>query len=437
MLRIYEHIVYFLVNYGYTLEMFLAIAVFSYSLERKRHFALRAAVCYLTVLVCYALLYALLEKNNIWEELVLYVAVNILIYMSLIVCFRTSGWVRLFVLIGADATQHIAFRIYSVFLSFMRIRYENIWAGVLNCCIIGIVYLTVFRVFRRQLRDIDAHAYNGRTNIVMGVAVFAVAILIYRFEDQYNFMWTAPDINLMFSAYAVLSNAFLMALLYGVFRSRKMTDEMAMLEDVIERQKMQYELVKENIDNVNIKCHDMKQQISMFENRIDKEALQEIKSIINVYDTTFKTGNEVLDVFLQEKLLSCERDEIKLDCIVDGESVSFIRPADLYTLVGNAIDNAVEAVRKIENPERRIITLSVRKSMNMVLFHVDNEYAGEIQMDGELPKSTKGDDLNHGFGMRSMRMIAEKYGGTLTVARQDHVFNLNILIPVPKQENKS
>ena len=320
-------------------------------------------------------------------------------------------------------------------LSFLGIGYGNIRAGILNGFIIAVVYLSVFLIFRRQMVEIDAHVYNGRTNIVLGVAVFAVAILIYRFEDQYDFMWTAPDINLMFSAYAVLSNAFLLALLYGVFRSRKMTDEMAMLEDVIERQKMQYELVKENMDNVNIKCHDMKQQISMFENRIDREALQEIKSIINVYDTTFKTGNEVLDVFLQEKLLSCERDEIKLDCIVDGKSVAFIRPADLYTLVGNAIDNAVEAVRKIENPEKRIITLSVRKSMNMVLIHVDNEYVGEIRMDGELPRSTKGDDLNPGFGMRSMRMIAEKYGGTLTVAHQDHVFNLNILIPVPEQED--
>ena len=433
---IYEKIVYFLVHYGYTLEILLAISIFSCYLEQKNHFALRAAGCYLSVLAGYAVLYASLNGKGVLEELLLYVGVNILTYLSLIVCFRTSGWGRLFVLIGADATQHISFRIYSAILSFLGIAYGSIWSGLLNCCISGIVYLTVFCIFRRQLREIDEYAYNGRTNIILGVAVFTVAILIYRFEDQYDFVRTAPDINLMFSAYAVLSNAFLLALLYGVFRSRKMTDEMAMLEEVIERQKMQYELVKENMDNVNIKCHDMKQQISMFENRIDSEALQEIKSIIHVYDTTYKTGNEVLDVFLQEKLLSCGKDEIKLDCIVDGESVAFIRPADLYTLVGNAIDNAVEAVRKISNPEQRIITLSVRKNMNMVLIHVDNAYVGEIKMDGELPKSTKGDDLNHGFGMRSMRMIAEKYGGTLTVVQQDNVFNLNILIPVPQQEGK-
>lgn len=436
MLIIYENIVYFLVHYGYTIEILLAIGIFSCYLGQKNHFVLRAVGCYLSVLACYAVMYALLKGNGVWAELSLYMGVNILTYLSLIICFRTSGWGRLFVLIGADATQHISFRISSVILSFLGIEYENIWAGILNCCVIGMVYLTVFCIFRRQLGEIDEHAYKGRTNIILGVAVFAVAILIYRFENRYDFVRTAPDINLMFSAYAVLSNAFLLALFYGVFRSRKMTDEMAMLEEVIERQKMQYELVKENMDNVNIKCHDMKQQISMFENRIDSEALQEIKSIIHVYDTTYKTGNEVLDVFLQEKLLSCGKDEIKLDCIVDGESVAFIRPADLYTLVGNAIDNAVEAVRKISNPEQRIITLSVRKNMNMVLIHVDNAYVGEIKMDGDLPKSTKGDDFNHGFGMRSMRMIAEKYGGTLTVVQQDNVFNLNILIPVPQQEGR-
>lgn len=207
---------------------------------------------------------------------------------------------------------------------------------------------------------------------------------------------------------------------------------MEMLEDVIERQNTQYQLMKENIDMVNIKCHDMKQQISMYENRIDRDALQEIKSIIHVYDTAFKTGNEVLDVFLQEKFLRCEREQIKMDCIVDGKCVDFIRPADLYTLVGNAIDNAMEAVRKIENPEKRIITLTVRESMNMVLMHVDNEYTGEIRMDGELPRSTKGDDRNHGFGMRSMSLIAEKYKGTLSVAVSDNIFNVNVLIPVPK-----
>lgn len=432
--KIYENIELFFVHYGYTVEMLLAVSIFAFHLDRKNHFIIRMAGSYGLVLAGYALFYKILAWQSIGWTLLVYIFIDLIIYLSLNLCFHASGWVRLFVLTGADITQHMAFRIYSVVLSFFGLGYEGIWSGILNGCIIIAVYLTVFEIFRKQLKDIREYVYNGRANIILGVAVFAVAFLIFQFESRYDFMRINPEINLLFAAYAVLANVFMLALLYSIFQSRKMTGEMEMLEDVIDRQKFQYQLMKENIDNVNIKCHDMKQQISMFENRIDQDALHEIKSIIHVYDTTFQTGNEVLDVFLQEKLLKCEQEQIKMDCIVDGKSVNFIRPADLYTLVGNAIDNAVEAVRKIDNPEKRIISLSVRESMNMVLMHVDNEFVGTIELRGELPKSTKGDDLNHGFGMRSMCLIAEKYKGTLSVGIEGNIFNLNILIPFPEEK---
>ena len=80
-----------------------------------------------------------------------------------------------------------------------------------------------------------------------------------------------------------------------------------------------------------------------------------------------------------------------------------------------------------------MISLQIRKSMNLVLLHVDNKYMGEIRMKDGIPKSTKGDDVNHGFGMWSMRLIAEKYRGTLTVAVEQGIFNLNVVIPVPAE----
>lgn len=431
-MTIYHSIEYFLVNYGYTLEMVFAIAVFACYLERKNHFMIRLSGSYCLILMYYIPFRHVSQTQNLWLQLLFYILMNVVLYLAISICFCVSSWARLFVLTGADLVQHISYRIYCIVISFLGIGYEGILSGIINICIIASVYLTVFLIFRRQLRSITEHAYIGRMNILLGIMAFMISYALFRFEDRYRFMWTDPWLNLLFAIYAILADMFLLALLYSVFRSRKMGDEMVVLEEVIERQKIQYQMTKENIDNVNLKCHDMKQQISMFENRIDGEALQEIKSMIRVYDTTFQTGNEVLDVFLQEKLLCCERDQIKLDCIVDGKCVEFIRPADLYALVGNAIDNAVEAVKRIENPEKRIISFSVRKSMNMALIHVDNEYVGKIEMEGNLPKSTKGDPLNHGFGMRSMSLIAEKYNGTVSVAVEGNVFNLNILIPFSK-----
>ena len=65
----------------------------------------------------------------------------------------------------------------------------------------------------------------------------------------------------------------------------------------------------------------------------------------------------------------------------------------------------------------------------MVAVSVENFYATEPQFDGDLPRSTKGDDANHGFGVRSMRSTVERYGGTLHVGTNDGVFYLNALLP--------
>lgn len=434
MLSIYNGIKCFLVNYGYTVEMIFAVMVFAMYLDRKKNFGLRCVAGYAVVLICYIQLCQLLRGQGAWTNLLLYVSVNIIIYLALAVCFRTSRWSMLFVMIGANAAQHISYRIYSVILSFMGLSYSSFVAGILNISVSAVVYAMTYLFFRNQFHDIEECTYNNRINLILGLALFSLVLIIYRFEEQYNFFAKNPEINLLFAVYMIAADIFLLALLYGVIRNRKMTSEMEQLEEVIKRQEKQYQLMKENIDMVNIKCHDMKQQISMYENRIDRDALSEIKSIINVYDTTFKTGSEVLDIFLQEKLLRCENEKIKLDCIVDGKCVSFIRPADLYTLVGNAIDNAMEAVKKIENPKERLVSLQIRKSMNMVLLHVDNKYVGDILMKDGFIKSTKGDDANHGFGMWSMRLIAEKYKGTLTFVAQDGIFNLNVLMPFQEKE---
>ena len=102
-------------------------------------------------------------------------------------------------------------------------------------------------------------------------------------------------------------------------------------------------------------------------------------------------------------------------------------PADIYALFGNALDNAIEAVR---GAKRRSISLVVRRAMGVVSVSVENYYAPDAQPSFEdgLPQTTKADKANHGFGMRSMRAIAERYGGTLVARAEDGVFHLDIML---------
>ena len=197
-------------------------------------------------------------------------------------------------------------------------------------------------------------------------------------------------------------------------------------------ERRQYELSRENIEAINIKCHDIRHQIRQLEGRAaDPKVLEDIAQQVDVYDSLIRTGNDALDVILSEKGLVCERERIDLRCIADGSALSFMAPTDIYALFGNALDNAIEASRKIERPDERSVALTVREAAGMASIHVENRFVGEVRTGADgLPQTSKDDALNHGFGTRSMRLIAQRYGGTMVTRAADGVFHLNVSLPL-------
>ena len=154
-----------------------------------------------------------------------------------------------------------------------------------------------------------------------------------------------------------------------------------------------------------------------------------MKRLVGIYDAAVKTGNETLDILLTERSLYCEKHGIRLTCMVDGGKLDFLPVGDLCALFGNALENAVEAVSRLENEEERIISFLVRERRGMLVITVDNNYAGELEFDGGLPRTTKEED-GHGYGLKSIRLVAEKYGGEATVMA-DGMFHLTVLLPLP------
>ena len=100
--------------------------------------------------------------------------------------------------------------------------------------------------------------------------------------------------------------------------------------------------------------------------------------------------------------------------------------------MGNAIDNAVESVQKICDANRRFINVSIRKSRELLVINIENPYEGELRFKDGLPQTTKADKNFHGFGMKSIRMVVEKYNGFLSIAAEDGLFTLNIVF-TPQQ----
>ena len=163
--------------------------------------------------------------------------------------------------------------------------------------------------------------------------------------------------------------------------------------------------------------------------QIGTQELDELKKAVDIYDSTVKTGNETLDVLLAERSIVCKGRGIQLDYIADGAKLDFLKPGEVYSLFGNALDNAIEAVTPLE-PDRRYIGLQVRAERGMLLIRMENCAAEPLHFVDGLPQTTKGDARWHGFGVKSIRRIVQQHGGTLTMQAQDGMFRLVALLPL-------
>ncbi len=107
---------------------------------------------------------------------------------------------------------------------------------------------------------------------------------------------------------------------------------------------------------------------------------------------------------------------------------------DICSIFGNALDNAITSAEKVENPERRLIHVTVSQEKSFLRIKIENSFQGVLKMKNQLPITTKEDRRYHGFGLKSMKEIAEKYKGSMTVSAKDGWFELRILIPLPESE---
>lgn len=234
-----------------------------------------------------------------------------------------------------------------------------------------------------------------------------------------------------------LSQLLLTLILYlqnELFKKSAMRQELEVMNLLWKKEQEQYQLSKENIALINQKCHDLKHQIRAIRNCSKEEMdkyLAEMEDSIRIYEAIVKTGNEVLDTILTEKSLYCKERGITVSCVADGSQMDFINTVDLYAILGNALDNAIEAVEKFQHEEKRQIDVVIHRQHNFLLINIINPLKDALVFEEELPVSTKGDKRYHGFGLKSMQYLVRKYDGYLNISEEDGCFSLKILIPIP------
>lgn len=226
----------------------------------------------------------------------------------------------------------------------------------------------------------------------------------------------------------------------ALFKKSSMRKELETIQLLWHQQKGQYQLSKETIELINHKCHDLKHQVQAIRAVKDEKEretyLEKIEKSVQIYSAIVRTGNEILDTILTEKSLICENSGIHINCVADGSLLVFMNPVDLYTLFGNALDNAIEAVRKLESKEKRVIDIMLYERQSFLMLQIVNPMCGEVKFEDGLPLTTKAKNGYHGYGMKSMLHTIQKYEGHLTTEVKNGCFYFNVMLPLERDSNK-
>ena len=295
----------------------------------------------------------------------------------------------------------------------------------------ALVYWALYQLFARRMKkgeDMDIQRPSLLVLVALTVLVEIVlnAVVIYHKYENLDLVY-----YLAASLANVVCSLSVLVVLFSLLFQKSLEAELEVVYQMWRQEQKQYEISKQTIDLINVKCHDMKHQIRAISRQaaIDPAALEEMESVISIYGTIVKTGSQALDIILAEKNLYCQKNGVTISCIADGAKLDFMTDSDIYSLFGNLLDNAIRSVTALE-PDKRVISFSVRAERAFLSINSHNYYGGEVRMERGLPVSNQAETGYHGFGVKSMALIVEKYGGTISFHAKSQVFNVNILFPL-------
>lgn len=345
-------------------------------------------------------------------------------------CFRVTLLQAFFYQSLSYVLEHMIFNLRFALMLTGKTGAELIVSDVIMLAIRIVVGCGIYFILTKQLKRLDyLLEFRALTALIAAVNVCFTVLLNNWF---YNNGWFSEALHIV----RVLLCLFFVALPFMISAILRSKAEKQKLEQMIVDGEKQRRLSQENIDAINHKCHDLKYQVAALKQlaaeggstKAYTDAVNALEKDVMIYDAIAKTGYGGIDILLTEKSLLCEKKGICFTYMVDGENLKFMDEVDLYILLGNALDNAIEAVSDAD-AEHRIISMKVFNRGYMVMITVENYCAVPPRMVNGLPETTKKDSLNHGFGTKSIVGIAEKYGGSVKFSVENNRFVLNVFFP--------
>jgi sensor histidine kinase YesM len=234
--------------------------------------------------------------------------------------------------------------------------------------------------------------------------------------------------------------------LYDVVSENMMNKiEKAVAKEQNRYYKKQFHIMKSSIDQMDTLRHDYKNHIETLKQLVVmNEKDKAINHMLEISETSLKkndiyvdTGNVVIDSIMNFKIREAEKFSIKCNTKIILPWDLKLNSFEMTAILGNLMDNAIEANKKI-NEEKRQINFTMKYDRGRLFIRISNPYNRKILKDKNTKKllTTKKDSSNHGKGINSIKNIVEKNDGIIDIDYDNNIFQVRITLFYNKFEKK-
>lgn len=296
-----------------------------------------------------------------------------------------------------------------------------------------ISYAIVFFLKVNRLRKINSEALRKTIVWVIMLPIASVIIMVMFINIGFN------EDNKLYLALLLFSTLMMcaanIAVFYIISKQNDLIEAKEKLffaENHIHRQIIHYEQLYKYQTELRMFRHDTKNRLlsmmGILKQGDTEKAMQALQSNLDFIDEMNKSivdnGNPVIDAVLQSKLYDASRKGITVKITTRLTDRINIDELELGIIVGNALDNAIEAVEKISSSQNKEILFNMFSSANRISISVKNPVAENV--DTDKLSTTKTDRSSHGFGVQSIKTIAQKYDGLTDFTCENNLFTANI-----------
>lgn len=430
----------------------ITAALFMVPLNHKKYFLPRFTLCVLPCLLCAPFILiiqhlaiglfisdpttslsklALIAFNTTWTLFIYLIILSFIFWF----CCHTTVLKAIYYASYAYLTQDFAYTIFVILfpyaahrggqaMDFSTFGYE-LFIFVIVHLLIYFVIVKNFPLYNKYFHYLAAFIYT-MVILIIGKILGTYATMFFNAQTHNLFR--------MILFYDTLLTTSLLISQIILYRQSNYQSRLSMESNLRHEQYIQFQNLQDSIEDIRHKSHDLKHILSALEieknSFVNSELLSNLETSILNYDSSIQTGNTMLDALLGKYFHTCKQHKIEWTCLANGSVLHFMDDFDLFIMLGNALDNAIESVCKISDMEKRFISVNIRKRNFFTMISIKNYCSVFPKFKDDLPITTKNQVSEHGYGMKSISSIVHKYDGDLSVQIVDDIFTLNILFPI-------